>query len=86
MNSAVITGVISSIVTILFMYIDTKLFSEKRSKFVYFRNMLLNGMLVGSAVYLLGSPTLTSSVVQSGGSLTTISDLGESMIGGEATF
>ena len=85
-NSAWIAAGLASLVGFVLMYIDTKLFSEERSRFVYLRNMVLNGLLVGCATFLMGSPSITDGFKQSGGVMHTVSDLGESMLTGEPNF
>lgn len=53
-KSLVIVGIVSSLVTCLFMYIDARLFDTPRSKFTYFKNMVLVSTISVAIVYFMG--------------------------------
>lgn len=57
-NSVVITAVLSALVTLLFMYIDARLFDSPKSKFAYFKGMCFVSALSATIVYFMGRPAL----------------------------
>lgn len=75
----VIVAIIASLVTWLFMYIDARLFDTPRSKFTYFKNMVLVSCISVAIVYFMGGG-LTVSKFQVGGGATAL--LNKSYING----
>ncbi len=65
MNSALIVSVVSSLVTMVFMYLDTKVFDNPKTKFTYFKNVVLVFAISYSIVYFMGNPNIS----QVGGSV-----------------
>ena len=58
MNSALIVSVLSAATTMLFMYLDTKIFDNPKTKFTYLKNMMLIAGISYAIVYFMGSPVL----------------------------
>jgi hypothetical protein len=56
--SVVITAIVSSLVTWVFMYIDARLFDTPKSKLAYFKGMSFVAALSATIVYFMGSPSL----------------------------
>lgn len=54
MRSSLIYGLLAAIITWFFMYLDTKLFDNPKTRATYVKNMLFVGCLVGFGIVLLG--------------------------------
>ena len=54
MKTAIIYGVIASLIALFFMYLDTVLLDNPKTKLTYFKNMLLVGGIVGGGIKLIG--------------------------------
>ncbi len=48
-------GLIASLIALVFMYIDTRLFDNPKSRTTYVKNMLLTGSITGFLFYLIGN-------------------------------
>lgn len=101
MNSALIVSVLSAVTACLFMYLDTKIFDSPKTKFTYFKNMILVAGISYAIVYFMGSPSLpqvggnalagaalTASAIAPGPETTTslITDIGQEMMTGMPNF
>ena len=58
MNSALVVSVIASLLTLVFMYIDSKLFDNPKDRSTYAKNMLLVGAAIYAVVYFMGNPEI----------------------------
>ena len=69
MNSALIVSIVSSLITLVFMYLDTKVFDNPKTKFTYFKNMVLVFAKSYCIVYFMGNPNISdmSGLSQMGG-------------------
>lgn len=54
MKIALIYGMIASLISLFFMYLDTKLLDNPKTKITYIKNMILTGFIVGFGIYLIG--------------------------------
>lgn len=54
MRSSVVYGIIAALITWFFMYLDTKLLDNPKTRATYIKNMSFVGMLVGFGIYSLG--------------------------------
>lgn len=95
MLAYIIIAIGVSILTGLFLYLDSRLFDRPKKKLTYIKVMLMNIVIVLSTIYILTwlSPTNSvKNVVQMGGqskiegSVVDIKEIGEQMLGGEAPF
>jgi hypothetical protein len=91
MNSALIVSIVSSITAMLFMYMDTKILDNPKSKFTYLKNMILVGAISYAIVYFMGNPSLS----QIGGSVaelpyqgttSLVTDIGQEIMTGMPNF
>ena len=60
MNSALLVSVLTMFVTLVFMYLDSKLLDNPKSKFTYLKNMILVGGISYAIVYFMGNPSVPS--------------------------
>jgi len=63
--SLILVGILTSLVTLFFMYLDSKLFDTPKSKFTYFKNMLLVTAIAVVIVYFMSG----GSLLQTGGTI-----------------
>lgn len=54
MRSSIIYGLCAAVITWLFMYLDTRLLDNPKTKATYIKNMTFVGCLVGFGIVLLG--------------------------------
>jgi len=54
MRSSIIYGIIAALITLFFMYLDTKLLDNPKTRATYIKNMSFVGLLVGLGIYTLG--------------------------------
>lgn len=54
MRSSIIYGLLAAIITWFFMYLDTRLFDNPKTKATYIKNMIFVGCLVGFGIIFLG--------------------------------
>lgn len=88
MYTSIIFGVLAALIVFVFMYIDSKLFDEPKTKLTYFKNMLLTGAIVGGGIYLLGESAFESALNfnKNANSSTYMSEYGEEIMTGNPQF
>lgn len=77
---------IAGMVSLVFMYMDAKLFNEERTKGTYVKNVLLVMMIVWFVVFLLDVDSVKSTMSMVGNSVRVIPELGERMLTGAPDF
>ncbi len=90
MNSAFFVSIVSSLVCFVFMYLDTKLLDNRKSKATYLKNMLMVGVISYGIVYFMGNPKLPSQIggmsQPSVGPTSIVSSIGEEIMTGLPNF
>jgi len=66
-TSMIIVAIVSSLITCLFMYLDSRLFDTPRTKFTYFKNMVLVSGISVAIVYFMGGNAGNTGKFQLGG-------------------
>ena len=54
MKSSLIYGILAALITGFFMYLDSRLLDNPKTKATYWKDMLFVGLLVGGGIRLLG--------------------------------
>jgi hypothetical protein len=62
MQTCVIYGFIAACIAWFFMYLDTRLLDNPKTKQTYAKNMLLVGSIVGFGIYLIGEQNFEKAV------------------------
>lgn len=57
-KSVIITALVSSLITWIFMYLDARLFDTPKTKLAYFKGMSFVAALSATIVYFMGSPSI----------------------------
>jgi hypothetical protein len=92
MKISIIYGLIAAVIAWFFMYLDTRLLDNPKTKTTYIKNMMLIGGIVGFGVHLIGEDTFKDSFGGQGGSggsghkSSYLSDYGEEMLTGNPDF
>lgn len=60
MKISVIFGLIASLITMVIMYLDSRLLDNPKTKATYLKNTTMVGMIVGLGVYLVGESRFTN--------------------------
>lgn len=76
-------SIIASLLTLVTMYIDSRLFDRPRPNSIYIKNMIWVGIVTYAVREWLPG---TISMVEQSGSIEYIHDLGEEMYNGKANF
>ena len=67
MKTCVIYGFIASLIALFFMYLDTRILDNPKTRSCYLKNMALVGGIVGFGIYLLGEEGFDQFVGITGG-------------------
>tara|TARA_R100001163_G_scaffold65729_2_gene64326 strand:+ start:6708 stop:6998 length:291 start_codon:yes stop_codon:yes gene_type:complete len=62
MRISIIYGVIASIVAAIAMYLDDRLLDAKKTKSIYFKNMMLVFCIVAGGIYLIGEKSFEQAI------------------------
>ena len=54
MKTCVIYGIIAALIGLFFMYLDTRILDNPKTRTEYIKNMALIGGIVGFGIYLIG--------------------------------
>jgi len=54
MKTIIIYGALAAVVALFFMYLDTRILDNPKTRSTYIKNMLLVGSIVGYGIYLVG--------------------------------
>ena len=82
--TAIIYGIIASILALGLMYLDTKLLDNPKTKATYVKGMIMVGLITSLAVYFLEGGGFTGS--GNGASMQYLPGLSEEIITGPPTF
>jgi hypothetical protein len=74
--SIILTALLSSITAVFFTYLDAKLFDAPKSKFTYFKIMVLTALIACSVVYFMQGGNSQIQVQQGGTGLLGTRNLG----------
>ena len=62
MKTSLIYGVLAAIITFIFMYLDTKLLDNPKTKTTYYKNMIFVGSLVAFGIHLIGENNFNKAI------------------------
>ena len=62
MRSSLLYGIAAALITAIVMWLDDRLLDAKKTKAIYFKNMLYVGLLVGGGIYLIGEEAFDSAI------------------------
>lgn len=54
MKTSLIYGIIAALIALFFMYLDTRILDNPKTRATYIKNMALVGGIVGGGIYLIG--------------------------------
>lgn len=86
MKSSIIYGLLAAIIVFVFMYLDTKLLDNPKSKVTYCKNMLLMGSIVGFGIHLIGDDKFDHAIGLMSEVDQYLGELGENIDIGEPDF
>lgn len=86
MKTSIIYGFLASLIVFIFMYLDTKLMDNPKTKTTYFKNMLLMGSIIAFGINMIGESNFNKAIGLISENVHMMNNYGEKIATGEPNF